>query len=50
MITSNFVELLNAYNSPKLLFKKHPNRQCIYEELVACVKYKKENKERTDSL
>ena len=50
MITSNFDELLNTYNSPKLLFKKHPNRGCVYEELVACVKYKKENKEITDSL
>ena len=50
MITSNFDELLNAYNSAKLLFKKHPNRQCIYEELIACVKYKKEKKEMTDSL
>ena len=50
MITSNFDELLNVYNSPKLLFKKHPNRHCIYEELIACVTYKKENKEKTDSL
>jgi hypothetical protein len=50
IITSNFDELLNVYDSTKLLFKKHPERQCIYDELVACATYKKENKETTTSL
>lgn len=33
-----------------MAFKKHPVRNCIYQELMACVKLKKETKEKAKTI
>lgn len=44
-----YYDLCKSYNKP-IVFKKHPVRNCIYAEMDACLKYKKDTKENIEKL